>query len=85
MQPIESKEIISFVSPILDLGIFELLSEYLGIKGQINLEQFLFGKDTMGLGDKSSVEVTKPKLYNAMNVDPTPTQVKSLRMVKVYI
>jgi hypothetical protein len=47
------------------------LTEYLGIKGlNFNLYQFLFGMDTMDLGDKSSIEVTKPKLYNAMDVDP---------------
>jgi hypothetical protein len=43
----------------------------LGIKGiNFNLNQFLFGKDTMVLGDKSSVEDPKPKLYNAMEGDP---------------
>jgi hypothetical protein len=43
----------------------------LGIKGiNFNLNQFLFGKDTMVLGGKSSVEEVKPKLYNAMEGDP---------------
>jgi hypothetical protein len=47
------------------------LTEYLGIKGiNLNLNQILFGMDTMDLGDKSSVEAPKPKLYNAMDVDP---------------
>lgn len=76
LEPKDPKDIILFVngslgilSPILGLGIFELLSEYLGIKGEINLEQFLFGMDTMGLGNKSTPEVTKSKLYNAMDSD----------------
>lgn len=55
----------------LNTGIIGWLTEYLGIKGlNFNLYQFLFGMDTMDLGDKSSIEVTKPKLYNAMDVDP---------------
>lgn len=55
----------------LNTGIIGWLTEYLGIKGiNFNLNQFLFGMDTMDLGDKSSVEYIKPKLYNAMDVDP---------------
>ena len=55
----------------LNTGIIGWLTEYLGIKGiNFNLKQFLFGMDTMDLGDKSSVEYIKPKLYNAMDVDP---------------
>jgi hypothetical protein len=47
------------------------LSEYLGIKGiNFNLKQLLFGTDTMDLGGKSSIDDTKSKLYNAMEVDP---------------
>jgi len=51
------------------------LTEYLGIKGvNFNLNQILFGMDTMNLGDKSSPSVKefKPKLYNAMDVDSEP-------------
>ena len=55
----------------LNTGIIGWLTEYLGIKGlNFNLNQFLFGMDTMDLGDKYSVEYIKPKLYNAMDVDP---------------
>ena len=47
------------------------MTEYLGIKGiNFNLKQFLFGMDTMGLDGKYSIEDTKSKLYNAMDVDP---------------
>nr|YP_008965311.1 hypothetical protein [Rhynchosporium agropyri]AHC02308.1 hypothetical protein [Rhynchosporium agropyri] len=56
----------------LNTGIIGFLTEYLGIKGiNFNLRQFLFGMDTMGLGDKSSPSVKefKPKIYNAMDVD----------------
>lgn len=59
----------------LNTGIIGWLTEYLGIKGiNFNLSHFLFGMDTMDLGDKSSpkVEEFKPKLYNAMDVDSEP-------------
>lgn len=42
-------------------------SEYLGIKGiNFNLKQFLYGFDTMGIGDSYSSKDFKAKLYNAM-------------------
>ena len=42
-------------------------SEYLGVKGiNFNLNQFLYGYDTMGAGDSSTVKDIKAKLYNAM-------------------
>jgi len=59
----------------LNTGLIGWLTEYLGIKGiNFNLSHFLFGMDTMDLGDKSSpsVEEFKPKLYNAMDVDSEP-------------
>jgi len=44
-----------------------LFSEYLGLKGiNFNLNQFLYGYDTMGAGNSSTVKYIKPKLYNAM-------------------
>lgn len=55
----------------LNTAIIGWLSEYLGIKGiNFNLKQLLFGMDTMDLGGKSSIDDTKSKLYNAMEVDP---------------
>ena len=55
----------------LNTSIIGWLTEYLGIKGiNFNLKQFLFGMDTMGLDGKYSIEDTKSKLYNAMDVDP---------------
>lgn len=55
----------------INTGIIGLLTEYLGIKGiNINLNQLIYGFDTMKTGDTSStpfVEDTKPKLYNAMD------------------
>ena len=55
----------------LNTGIIGWLREYLGIKGiNFNLKHLLFGMDTMDLGGKSSIEDTKSKLYNAMDVDP---------------
>jgi len=46
------------------------LSEYLGIKGiNFNLNQFLYGFDTMGAGNSSTSKDFKIKLYNAMESD----------------
>jgi hypothetical protein len=43
------------------------LSEYFGIKGiNFNLNQFLYGYNTMGAGDEDSSKDFKVKLYNAM-------------------
>lgn len=43
------------------------LSEYLGLKGiNFNLKQFLYGYDTMCVGDNSSSKDFKAKLYCAM-------------------
>ena len=50
-----------------NLILIDLFSEYLGIKGiNFNLNQFLYGYETMGAGDSSNVKDLKPKLYNAM-------------------
>jgi len=62
----------------LNTGLIGLFTEYLGIKGiNINLNQFIFGFETMNSGGvtkvdgrPSSAEVledSKPKLYNAMD------------------
>jgi hypothetical protein len=43
----------------------------LGIKGiNFSLKEFLFGMDSMKVGEQSSIEDSKPKLYNAMELDP---------------
>jgi hypothetical protein len=62
----------------LNTGLIGLLTEYLGIKGiNFNLNQFLFGFETMKSGGVTKVygrpssvgvlEDGKPKLYNAMD------------------
>jgi len=53
----------------INTGVIALLTEYLGIKGiNFNLNQFIFGFDTMKVGETSStLEDGKPKLYNAMD------------------
>lgn len=62
----------------INTGIIAFLTEYLGIKGiNFNLNQFLFGLETMKAGDTTKVGGTpsamevledgKPKLYNAMD------------------
>jgi len=49
-------------------GVIAWLTNYLGIKGvNFNLKQFLYGFDTVSIGQGSSVENFKPKLYNAMD------------------
>jgi len=54
----------------INTATISLLSEYFGIKGiNFNLKQFLYGYDTMGVGDSSSSKDFKAKLYNAMESD----------------
>jgi len=49
-------------------GIIVWLTNYLGIKSiNFNLKQFIYGFDTVNIGQGSSVENFKPKLYNAMD------------------
>lgn len=49
-------------------GIIPWLTNSLGIKGiNFNLKQFIYGFDTVNIGQGSSVENFKPKLYNAMD------------------
>jgi hypothetical protein len=53
----------------INTAVIAWLTEYLGIKGiNFNLNQFLYGYNTMALGDNSSKEL-KVKLYNAMESD----------------
>jgi hypothetical protein len=50
-----------------NLSLIDWFSEYLGLKGiNFNLNQFLYGYDTMGAGNSSTVKDIKAKLYNAM-------------------
>jgi hypothetical protein len=59
---------IAFFAWTLNTGIIALLTDYLGIKGlNFNLKQFIYGLDTMKMGQGYSVDKFKPKLYNAMN------------------
>jgi hypothetical protein len=59
----------------INTGLIAWLTEYLGIKGiNFNLNQFLFGFETMKVGETTKVGETsykvedgKPKLYNAMD------------------
>lgn len=56
----------------INTGLIGMLTEYLGLKGiNFNLNQFLFGLETMKIDGASSSETTKPryKLYNAMESD----------------
>lgn len=53
----------------INTAVIAWLTEYLGLKGiNFNLNQFLYGYNTMTLGDNSSKEF-KVKLYNAMESD----------------
>lgn len=52
----------------LNIGIVGWLTEYLGIKGlNFNLNQFIYGFNTINTGDGSSTKDLKPKLYYAMD------------------
>ena len=51
----------------LNTATISWLSEYFGVKGiNFNLNQFLYGYNTMGAGDDYSSKDFKAKLYNAM-------------------
>jgi hypothetical protein len=59
---------IAFFAWTLNTSIIALLTDYLGIKGlNFNLKQFIYGFDTMKIGQGYPVEKFKPKLYNAMD------------------
>ncbi len=54
----------------INSAVIGWLTEYLGIKGiNFNFKQFLYGYDTITLGDNSSSKELKVKLYNAMESD----------------
>lgn len=68
----------------MNTGIIGWLTDYLGIKGiNFNLNQFIFGFETMKIGDtkvgdiSSTLEDDKPKLYNAMDSGEGSTSGKS--------
>lgn len=51
-------------------GVLGLLTDFLGIKGlDFNLNQFIYGFDTLKAGEISTFEESKPKLYSAMDSD----------------
>jgi hypothetical protein len=54
----------------INTAVIGWLSEYLGLKGiNFNLNQFLYGYDTIGFGQSSPPKDFKPKLFNAMESD----------------
>lgn len=54
----------------VNTGIMGWLTEYLGIKGiNFNLYELFFGLDTMKQGGNYTNVESKPKLYNAMDLD----------------
>ena len=63
----------------LNTGIIGWLTEYLGIKGiNFNLKQFIYGFNTMNVGDEYSPENLKSKLYHAMESDEESNPNKGL-------
>ena len=51
----------------INTGLIGWLTDYLEIKGlNFNLNQFIYGFDTMKVGPESSIEDFKPKLHSAM-------------------
>lgn len=54
----------------LNTGLVALFTDYLGIKGfNFNLNQIIFGLNTINVGNEPSPKDFKPKLYNAMDTD----------------
>lgn len=52
----------------LNIGIIPLITDFLELKGiNVNLEQIIYGFNTMKTGKEYSVQNFKPKLYNAMD------------------
>ncbi len=61
---------VGFFGWTINTTVIGLLTEYLGIKGfNFNLNDLLYGYNTMPLGGNSSSEELKVKLYNAMESD----------------
>ena len=54
----------------INTGLIGWLTDYLEIKGlNLNLNQFLYGFDTIKTGPESTVEYLKPKFHSAMESD----------------
>lgn len=54
----------------INTSIICWLTEYLGIKGlNLNLNQLIYGFNTIKMGNEYPLEESKPKLYNAMDID----------------
>jgi hypothetical protein len=56
----------------INTGLIAILTEYLSIKGiNLNLNEILFGWDTLKINGESPLETNNPKykIYNAMNSD----------------
>jgi len=54
----------------INTGLIGWLTDYLEIKGlNFNLNQFIYGFDTMKAGPEYSIEYLKPKLHSAMESD----------------
>lgn len=61
---------VAFLGWTINTGIISWLTEHLGIKGiNFNLNQFIYGFDTMKAGQVYYGEDFKPKLYHAMGSD----------------
>lgn len=60
-------------------GVLGLLTDYLGLNGlDFNLNQFIYGFETMKAGDVPSSEDLKPKYYNAMESDGEESPFKGM-------
>jgi hypothetical protein len=58
----------------INTGLIGWLTDYLEIKGlNFNLNQFIYGFDTMKTGPEYPIEYPKPKLYSAMESDGEPS------------
>lgn len=63
----------------VNTGIMGWLTEYLGIKGiNFSLYELFYGMDTMKQGGNSTIVESKPKLYNAMDLDEESDSGKKL-------
>ena len=61
---------VALIGWIINTSLICWLTEYLGIKGlNLNINQIIYGFDTMKMGNEYPLEEYKPKLYNAMDID----------------
>lgn len=59
---------IAIVGWILNTGLIPLITDFFNVKGiNFNLEQLIYGLNTMKIGEEDIVQYFKPKLYNAMD------------------